>query len=750
MRASVLIGLMFALIGCRSGPASPAASPNSDADADPDTDAGAARADVRAAVVGDRAAEPPAHADAAPAVVTTGVPVIPVGLDAYRQWSRLPYVRIGDRAYMRSTYDRNGGNDGADARHFIRQPAPDHSVTLDVTGPGVFTFFRANRAHGSPWSFTVDGTERRIEEVAMAGAGPVFAPAGVWPTGLAFTWPTSKGADLSWVPAPFERSLELAYGRTFYGTGYYIYHLYPEGATNLSAPLRSWDGGAPAADVVALVARAGEDVAPTGGAVTTTEGALDLPADGAVEVARFADGPRTIRALRFVVPGASAQAFGRARLRITWDGRAAASVDAPVALFFGTGSIDYDAKKEFQVRGFPVTVRFDAQAATLSFYYPMPYVKSARIELLGAPEAIAGVRWHLRSEPYNDPSNWAGYFHATFQDHAKPVPRRDLVFLDTTKTEGGGDWCGSFVGTSFIFTDRAGAGLGTLEGDPRFFFDDADGPQGQGTGTEEWGGGGDYWNGGQLSTLPFAGHPTIGSMYRFLIADAMPFGRNARIQFEHGGADESGEHYSSVTYWYGAPGACLMLTDTLDVGDAADEAKHAYASSDASAVEMLTSRYEWGVDDTSFAPLTDNGRHTTGTSSFTLRLDPDNAGVLLRRRLDYSYPDQRAEIEIADDRDGAPFQHAATWYLAGSTRYVLATPATETSLTGNSVQLGPRRWRDDEVLLPARLTAKRSAIRVRIRFTPSNLAVMPGAPPAPQAWSEFRYQAYSYVLPRPR
>ena len=36
-------------------------------------------------------------------------PVIPIGLDAYRQWERWPYQRIGARAYMRSTYDRRGG-----------------------------------------------------------------------------------------------------------------------------------------------------------------------------------------------------------------------------------------------------------------------------------------------------------------------------------------------------------------------------------------------------------------------------------------------------------------------------------------------------------------------------------------------------------------------------------------------------------------------------------------------------------------
>ncbi len=50
-------------------------------------------------------------------------PIIPVGLDAYRMWDRWPCQRIGCRAYMRSTYDRNGGNEGADASHFLFQLA---------------------------------------------------------------------------------------------------------------------------------------------------------------------------------------------------------------------------------------------------------------------------------------------------------------------------------------------------------------------------------------------------------------------------------------------------------------------------------------------------------------------------------------------------------------------------------------------------------------------------------------------------
>src|ERR1700691_1706004 len=91
-------------------------------------------------------------------------PVIPVGLDAYRLWERWPYQRIGARAYMRSTYDRSGGNEGADASHFLYQLANDFNVSLDVEGPGVLYFARYNHWHGSPWHYVVDGADHIIEE----------------------------------------------------------------------------------------------------------------------------------------------------------------------------------------------------------------------------------------------------------------------------------------------------------------------------------------------------------------------------------------------------------------------------------------------------------------------------------------------------------------------------------------------------------------------------------------------------------
>ena len=200
-------------------------------------------------------------------------PVIPVGLDAYRQWERWPYQRLGVRAYMRSTYDRRGGNEGADASHFLYQLADDFNVTLDVAGPGVLYFARYNHWHGSPWHYEVDGADHIVRETGTADpvnakkmlTETVFVPQDLFPNPLTWTWSTTKGADLMWVPLPFERTFRMAYSRTRYGTGYYIYHLYDPSAP-LSQPIRSWDATTPPApDVLDLLNRAGTDLAPHAG-----------------------------------------------------------------------------------------------------------------------------------------------------------------------------------------------------------------------------------------------------------------------------------------------------------------------------------------------------------------------------------------------------------------------------------------------------------------------------------------------------
>jgi len=371
----------------------------------------------------------------------------------------------------------------------------------------------------------------------------------------------------------------------------------------------------------------------------------------------------------------------------------------------------------------------------------------------------------VRYEPLNVPQNHVGYFHATYRDHPTPERGQDMVLLDTREAEGGGDWTGSFIGTSLIFSHNAV--LTTLEGDPRFFFDDSRTPQAQGTGTEEWGGGGDYW-GGRNMTLPLAGHPCgapsakeakddldkIESTYRFLLADLMPFGRNARICLEHGALNDSPEHYETVAYWYGLPGASLVPTDALKVGDETSEAAHKYLSPDASKAYSIKSRYELGpneLDGKEIYPAHEEvGRVTKGTSEFTLKIHPDNLGVMLRRTLDYAYPNQRAEVFVADESEARRdvfWKSAGVWYLAGSSACVYSNPREELGETQHNVIVSNRRFRDDEFLIGRDFTKGRDAIRVRVKFTPANTPLYPGYPLTETAWSEIKYVAYSFVMP---
>ena len=147
---------------------------------------------------------------------------------------------------------------------------------------------------------------------------------------------------------------------------------------------------------------------------------------------------------------------------------------------------------------------------------------------------------------------------------------------------------------------------------------------------------------------------------------------------------------------------------------------------------------------------TDRGPDHAERREFTLKLDPKNLGVLLRRKLDYAYPNQRAEVFVAD---AATARRAAMEAGGRSGTWPARTPASSPTRRASwarrstSSQTSNRRFRDDEFLLPRGLTAGRSAIRVRVKFTPVERPLFPGYPLGELAWSEMRYTAYSYVMP---
>lgn len=148
-------------------------------------------------------------------------------------------------------------------------------------------------------------------------------------------------------------------------------------------------------------------------------------------------------------------------------------------------------------------------------------------------------------------------------------------------------------------------------------------------------------------------------------------------------------------------------------------------------------------------PHHDRGRRTRGTSEFTLKLDPKNIGVMLRRKLDYQFPNQRAEVFVSDAKGGEPdkWEPAGIWYLAGSNTCIYSNPKDELGATEHNVQTSNRQFRQDEFLIARALTERRSTIRVRIKFTPVKAPLFPGHPLPELAWSEIRYDAYCFIGP---
>lgn len=233
----------------------------------------------------------------------------------------------------------------------------------------------------------------------------------------------------------------------------------------------------------------------------------------------------------------------------------------------------------------------------------------------------------------------------------------------------------------------------------------------------------------------------------------------------------SSEHYETVTYWYGLPATSLILTDEIDIGSPDSEKAHAYISPGASEVEIISSRYElgidrfpekvWGMDAEKisgyaekrgkeiFTEQTQDGRHTRGASEFSVKINPQNLGVLLRRTLDYSYPNQKAEVYIADTSANSKWELAGTWYLAGSNTSLYSDPKGELDKRLYNVQTSNRRFRDDEFLISPKRTANRSVIRIRMKFVSDIESELYPDYRFPKAseWSELKYSVYSYIVP---
>lgn len=628
-------------------------------------------------------------------------PPLHLGLDAYLHLDKLSYLDVGTRVRGWATSDPAGSN--LDHVNNLGQLPGGGRVLFDQVGPGVLTFLRMQQEIGAPWDLTVDGAPAvRITPGDLGTTGAGAQPAAGLPYPLSLNRAQTQGTNIIATPIAFAQRLTFS-STAANGNFYSLFRRLPAGAALPQAD------EAKTHQVVRLLNSAGSDLVSRAGAsqditpreLTQRSGTLRLGSANSATTVVELTGPSQIRALTLRAPFEDKVRLGNSRLQIFWDGQSTPSVDAPVKFLTGIGGGVYQPADRQLVQGLLANTTSDGSTyLDFNLYWPMPFSSSARIVLVTGADPPSAAQWSVRHEPFPDPPHWWGTFHANHTEVGEPEPGRDMTFLQV-----GGS--GKLVGTVVNFTHPGFP----LEGDPRIYLDGSATPQIAVTGTEEWSMGGDYWNHGNQTSLPLAGFPTAttnpagadvdgSAAYRFLIADAVTFNDGIRVDWEHGQENNVFVPYRATMMWYGRPQRSAVRT-----------AEHVPAREASS--YRRTAAYEYLP---SSPPSTRTVSRATD-STFTMAIAPDNHGAFLRRTFDSCTAGQRAAVFV----DGQP---AGTWYNAGG--------RTIAGIDGNS-----RCWRDDDLPLPAALTAEKSAVEIRITALDGPHA----------AWTAVNYALYSFVIP---
>ncbi|HTU35385.1 MAG TPA: glycoside hydrolase family 172 protein [Candidatus Acidoferrum sp.] len=265
-----------------------------------------------------------------------------------------------------------------------------------------------------------------------------------------------------------------------------------------------------------------------------------------------ADGPGEVSHVWITISSPERYHLKKMVLRMYWDGEATPSVEAPVGDFFGLGLGDY-----FMYQSIPLSVGADK---ALNCFFPMPLRGHARITLTNeGREGADAIYWNIDYREYRSPLPADTlYFHAQYRQATpnKAIPgakynldgKNNYVWMDAKGR-------GQFVGVTMSVIENADGWWG--EGDDMFFVDGETRPSINGTGTEDYFLG--AWDfGGKEFSYGLFGAPVVGperqgsrwSVYRFHLDSPITFTKSLRATIEHGTADDRGDNFYSVAYWY--------------------------------------------------------------------------------------------------------------------------------------------------------------------------------------------------------
>ncbi len=252
-------------------------------------------------------------------------------------------------------------------------------------------------------------------------------------------------------------------------------------------------------------------------------------------------------------------------IRMWWDDEENPSVECPIGDFFGVGH-----GKSVNFWSAPLSMGPE-DGKGFNCFFPMPFEKSARIEVENETDEIYINYFYIDYEEYDELDPSYGRFHATWnrenpcdgRDYStirrgkvdkfirkNPTHEGDYVMLEA---EGEGLYVGCHLDIHNLYDSESWNWPG--EGDDYIVIDDGKSIL-YGTGTE------DYfctsWCPTQYYCSPYFGIPLPGgknwsgkiSYYRYHIEAPIYFHKNIVVKIEHGHADQRSDDFSSTAYWY--------------------------------------------------------------------------------------------------------------------------------------------------------------------------------------------------------
>jgi hypothetical protein len=439
-----------------------------------------------------------------------------------------------------SSYDPTEKNDdGFSGEHsFIRREG-DGLVIAELTGPGVMYRFHTPTPTTDSVDLYFDGESQPRLTLQMrdlfTGSHPPFTP----PLAV-----YGVGGYVTYVPIAYERSLKMVVRAKRVQFIQINYARYPA-----DAGIRSWRATEPPDENVArareVLSRAGQNIstlaAPPGSKVSTQRLTRIIQPGIPVTLLDARTAGRIV-GVRLSPASAFAGKDRATQLRVYFDGDTHPAIAGPVGDLFG------------YAWGKPTAASLLVGSArdTAYMYFPMPYDRSARVELTLDP-GHAPISVHAEFDLTDVPRRPdEARFYAFWHRENPTTPGTPFTYLHT---EGRGHIVGLALQSQGIGTE----GTPFFEGDERVVIDGD--TTVRGTGSEDSFNGGWYdvpgrWD--RARSFPLSGSLGYSNAlartggFRLFLTDAYPYTKRVDFTVEHGDDTTNSIQgdYSAVTYFY--------------------------------------------------------------------------------------------------------------------------------------------------------------------------------------------------------